>query len=305
MKSTQTTLHVLIQSTLLAVGAGCFYIISDQFDRILISDATVRGEEIADGVINSMNMLMLNGDISNPGNRTLLIAKMKQSKGVADLRIVRAQQVSNQFGPGLPEENPVDALDGKVLKTGKKMITRIESTDGRFLVRIVIPYLVSTNFRGTNCLACHNVQLNSVNGAASVSIDMTSDAKQFEQFRHQLLIGWLFVQIALALIVSWLIKFVLSRHVEKPITELKHTISEIISDNDLSRRAITYNNHGEFGGLVTTFNNLLSDLQGVTEQLTLFSKVFKSSREAIIICDSENRIVAIILKTSVQPRQPL
>jgi methyl-accepting chemotaxis protein len=69
----------------------------------ILEGAKKRAEVFADGVINGMNMLMVAGMASNPENRRLFIAKMGSSGNVKGLRIVRARQVQDQYGTGLPE----------------------------------------------------------------------------------------------------------------------------------------------------------------------------------------------------------
>lgn len=275
------------------MGFGLYHAVTEQFSKYLLASASTRGEEIADGLINSLNLMMLNGSISSPQNRRLLLDKMSDSPGVSELRIIRAQQVTDQFGKGLPEETPADETDLRVLQSGKKVVHRIANDDGRFIVRVSVPFIASDNFRGTNCLACHHVRKNSVNGAASMLIDLSDEARQFVALEHSMLGTWLLIQLALALAVSLLVRATLKRHVENPIKELKQTISEIMLDKDLSRRAASFGSHGEFDSLVTTFNGLLSDLSETTEQLKLLAKVFQSSREAIIITDTNNLIVAV------------
>ena len=124
-----------------------------------------------------MNMLMLTGEISNPENRKLLLSKMSQSRGVLELRIVRGRAVVEQFGPGLPEEAAMDDMDREVLSTGKTLFKKVTSKEGRPALRVVVPFIAKQNFRGTNCLLCHVTQSGSVNGAASVTIDLSEENK--------------------------------------------------------------------------------------------------------------------------------
>jgi len=86
-----------------------------RFEQQVTSSVEARAVETADGLINGINMLMLTGTVSDPENRKLLLKKMAQSKGISELRIIRAKQVSNQFGPGLPSEQAVDDLDRQVV----------------------------------------------------------------------------------------------------------------------------------------------------------------------------------------------
>jgi uncharacterized membrane protein len=93
--------------------------------------------EIADGLINGMNMLMVTGKISDPENRKLLVHKMGDSKGIIELRIIRAKQVQDQFGLGLPSEQAVDELDRKAIETREPVYLESQSKDGTHQFRAV------------------------------------------------------------------------------------------------------------------------------------------------------------------------
>ncbi|MFA6921206.1 MAG: methyl-accepting chemotaxis protein, partial [Gallionella sp.] len=71
----------------------------------------------ADGVLNGLNMLMINGIISDPEQRGLFVKKMATTEGMVDLRVIRNKTVQNQFGVGLPSEQPVDEMDRRTLQS--------------------------------------------------------------------------------------------------------------------------------------------------------------------------------------------
>ena len=133
--------------------------------------AKERGQEekinaLADGVINGANMLMLNGIISNVDQRRLFIKKMGSTEGIKSLRLIRNKLVQKQFGMGLPQEQPQGPHELQALQDGKDYFER----RGDVLYGVV-PYTESHNFRGTDCLMCHQVPVGYHNGASVVDLD--------------------------------------------------------------------------------------------------------------------------------------
>jgi diguanylate cyclase (GGDEF)-like protein len=188
---------------LLLASAFSQQLVVGYFEAQIFGELKTRATELSDGLINGMNMLMVTGQISNPKNRELLLQKMGASQGVDGLRIIRAKQVRDQFGPGLPIEQPVDELDHKAIET-KKPIFQIQKLDeGRHQFRAVIPFIVSTNFRGTDCLMCHHVAVGSVNGAASILLNMDDADAKIARVRHWVWVGDAVLAAMLVLVVLW------------------------------------------------------------------------------------------------------
>jgi len=61
--------------------------------------------------VNGLNMLMINGIISNAEQRALYIKKMGASDKVLDLRNIRSKTLQDQYGAGLPSEQAIDEMD--------------------------------------------------------------------------------------------------------------------------------------------------------------------------------------------------
>jgi diguanylate cyclase (GGDEF)-like protein/PAS domain S-box-containing protein len=288
----QTKLTLLIQVSLIIVLTFTQRWIMSSFEEKILESSKSRAMEAADGIINGMNMLMVTGQISDPKNRVLFIHKMGKSQGISELRIFRAEQVKKQFGPGLPEEQPVDEIDRTVLQTGKPYFSRLDNKATS--LRAVIPFVVSHNFRGTDCLACHQVEVGSVNGAASIMLDLTDELETIKSINIWLWFGQLFLQMILFLVIS-----IMLDSFTRPVRRLQKVMSAMQADGDLSRR-IDIESEDEIGRMASAFNALADSLQkSVTEvkenqeQLKLSAQVFVNSMEAIVITDINNNIIQV------------
>ncbi len=289
----QEKLHILIQGTLIILFFVLMEWVLGRFEIQIEHAAETRAEQAADGLINGMNMLMLTGEITDPENRKLLLSKMSQSRGVAELRIIRGRAVVDQFGPGLPEEAAVDDLDREVLRTGKTLFRKLTLANGRPALRVVVPYIAKQDFRGTNCLACHITQSGSVNGAASVTISLSEEDAQLAEIEDWLWIGHIVLQVLLLIIISLFVRIVIVRNITRPIKKLQNTMAEIQLDMNFARRADVDMNNPDIGKMAQDFNVLVGKLERANERLQLFVKMFENSGEAILITDAQRRIIAV------------
>ena len=232
----------------------------DQFEIRVLEEAKQKAKVSADGVINGLNMMMLNGNISQADQRQLFIKKMGSSANVAELRVIRAQQVSDQFGPGLLEERARDDMDKDALQSAKPQFKSIADGD-KHMLRAVVPFVVSTNYWGTNCLQCHKVKVGSVNGAASVTLDMTDEFAMLQKASMLLWVGQLLIQAVLFFVIGWIIN-----HVIYPAKELQGAMLAMQSDGDLSKR-VPVRGADEMGGAAEAFNALVSGFQSIVGQV--------------------------------------
>ncbi|OHC91301.1 MAG: hypothetical protein A3J87_02565 [Sideroxydans sp. RIFOXYB12_FULL_59_6] len=290
--SMRLKLSLLIQVGLLVVLVFTQRWLMASFEAKILQSAQVRAEETADGIINGMNMLMLSGQISDLGTRMLFIDKMGQSRGIRELRIIRSEQVNRQFGPGLPEEQPKDEIERRVLETGKPYFERRDAE--KQSLRAVFPFIASFNYKGTDCLSCHDVRDGSVNGAANIVLDLTEEFSLIRSINVWLWIGQLLLQLVLFFMID-----VVIRSFTDPLNKLQHVMSAMQEDGDLSRR-VDIKSRDEIGKMADAFNALASSLQASVEQvskgqaqLKLAAEVFVSSAEAIVITDANNNIMQV------------
>lgn len=285
-----TRLNILIQAVLIVFLSLAHYWILTHFKNEILSGAERRASVSADGIINGMNMLMVTGMISNPDNRRLFIKKMGASEDVKELRIVRAKQVQDQFGPGLPEEQARDAMDRRAMETKQPQFALVENQNPPTL-RTVVPFIVSTNFRGTNCLACHHVAVGSVNGAASITLDMSKDFAAIRHTRLILGLGQIVLEILLFYSTRWLI-----RKFTRPIVKLQTAMENMQRSGSMEHFVpIEIENGGqdEVGKLTTAFNRMSAALRESEQSMKLASAIYQTNAQAIIVTDENNRIIDV------------
>ncbi len=289
----QEKLHILIQGSLIILFFISMEWVVARFEDQIITSTEMRAGETADGLINGMNMLMLTGAISNSDSRKLLLSKMQQSEGIRELRIIRGKSVNAQFGKGLPEEQALDDMDREVLNTGKVIFKRMDAPNGPPLLRVVVPFIALENFRGTNCMTCHIAAIGSVNGAASVTIDLSKDEAVLRDIKNWLWVGHIGIQIFLSIIISWFVRVLIVKNIAEPVKKLQAAMSEIHRENDLSKRADVDESNPDIGEMARTFNALVGNLEHATERLELFGKMFNGSGEAMLITAADKSIVAV------------
>lgn len=258
--SLKSKLQIPIQLILLVIMVLAQRSALNTFEERVLEEARQKAEVSADGVLNGLNMLMLNGIISDAEQRKLYVQKMGASNKVLELRVMRNTPVIEQFGPGLPSEQAQDEMDRQALASGQQQTALLQQS-GKSALRVVVPFIARKEFRGTNCLMCHIVPEGSVNGAASITLDM---AEEFAVIDRANAILWgiqLLVQVVLYFIIGWLIGFV-----TRPTKELQQAMLAMQASGDLAKRA-TVRSQDEVGQTVQAFNALANNFQVIVSQV--------------------------------------
>ena len=253
-------LQLPIQLILLLVLMSAQRVAVDWYQDSVLADAKQNALISADGVLNGLNMLMINGIISDAEQRELYVKKMGSSDHVDELRVIRNKPVQDQFGPGLPSEQPVDELDRAALQSAQVQ-TRLITEGDRHALRVVIPFIAHKEFRGTNCLMCHNVTEGTVNGATSITLDMTKEFAMMTKANYVMWAAQFGVQVFLYFVIGWLISFM-----TRPVRELQFAMKEMQVSGDLSKR-VKVRGHDEIGQTGQAFNDLAQSFQVIVSQV--------------------------------------
>jgi diguanylate cyclase (GGDEF)-like protein/PAS domain S-box-containing protein len=288
--SVSTKLNIPLQVVLVVALSCTHFWVMEHIKQEILDSAKRRATLSADGIINGMSMLMVTGMISSEDNRRMFISKMSDSDHIKELRIIRAKQVQDQFGPGLPEEQLVDDVDDRVIQS-KHSEFHLSTDQNNPTLRAVVPFIASTNYRGTNCLTCHHVAEGSVNGAASITLDITYDFKAIRNTQNKLWAGQLLLQILLAYSTHWLI-----RRFMRPILTLQTAMEAAQRTASMSQfRALEVDQHhcDEVGKLTCAFNQMALALGNSENSMKLAASIYQSNADAIVVTDEHNKIVDV------------
>jgi methyl-accepting chemotaxis protein len=212
----QLKLQILIQGFLFVVLLAAQHWMSSQFEHRSLKAAEERAVTTADGTINALNTLMvtqLGGKdvISDTKARGLFIQKMGISDNLKELRVIRGKGTSDEFGPGLPEEQAVDDMDRAVLASGKPTYKIISDGRGEASLRAVLPYIAMKEFRSSKCLECHGVDAGSVLGAVSITTDIKGDMDSISRMNLLIWAGQGGLQIILFFVIGFIVRRQLSQ----------------------------------------------------------------------------------------------
>lgn len=265
-------LQLLIQPILLFILAGATYTLYEQMKTTMLDNAQHRAEATAMQVIDSFNMLMVTGAISDEDNRKLLVKKIIEGQRLKSLRLMRTQQVVNQFGPGLPEEHLDDPFVKEVIEESIKQGKSVPyfgqlQMDGKFLFRAITPYIESHAFHGTDCLSCHQVEVGSSNGASDITLDLTEDYERL----HNLLMILIGSQVALQLFIFVVLRVSFKKFVENPLNGMEKQFEEVLEGNLTSD--IDISGRDETGLLYCKLQIMQSQIRVMLDEMALAASV--------------------------------
>jgi methyl-accepting chemotaxis protein len=258
-------LQIPIQVILVLVLVLAQRTVMTTFEDRVLDDARSKALVSADGVLNGLNMLMINGIISDSEQRALYVQKMGASDKVLELRVIRNKPVQDQFGPGLPSEQAKDDVDRKAFSSATTQ-TLFSGVSGKESIRVVVPFIAQKDFRGTNCLMCHMVPEGTVNGAASITLDVSAEYALMQKADWVLWAIQISLQVFLYFMIGWLIGFV-----TRPTLELQQAMIAMQASGDLAKRA-PVRSHDEVGQTVKAFNELANNFQVIVTQVDGQSK---------------------------------
>lgn len=265
-------LQILIQPILFLLLASATYFTYVQMKATMVDNAQKRADATAMQVIDTANMLMVTGMITDPDNRKLMIKKIIEGQQLTSLRLIRTDQVVRQFGPGLPEEHLDDPLVKEVIdesvKQGKSVPHFVQTqVDGKTLFRAITPYIESHSFHGTDCLGCHSVAEGSSNGASDITMDLTAEVDKLQHLLGILIAS----QMVLQLFIFLVIRLSFNKFVEKPLIGMEKRFEEVIEGNLNANIGIT--GRDKIGILYCKLQVMQSQIQVMLDEMALSASV--------------------------------
>jgi methyl-accepting chemotaxis protein len=208
----------------ISVGVICtIFITGISTERIVfeeIKNTTLKGYR--DMVLSSLTSMMAQPDYAQA--RKTFVGEMKQ---IVDIRIIRAEALSRQFGKSDAADYASDEAEREVMAKGRETIIR----EGQN-IRGIYPYVAKSDFMGKNCLACHDVKEGEVLGAVSIRIPLTESLGRIRTLQ------FVFAGLGMAGIVSvTMLVLLIIRFTHKPLFDLIHLSHDLVEgEGDLTRR---------------------------------------------------------------------
>ncbi|QEL55582.1 methyl-accepting chemotaxis protein [Chromobacterium paludis] len=227
--------------------------------------------EQAKDLAHSMNEMTLAGltgmmITGTVGQRDVFLDQIRELSAVRDLRVIRGDAVSKQFGPGNAGDKARagDELEREALQDGKPRI-EIESAPGRGeQLRVVYPALASSNYLGKNCMTCHQVADKTPLGAVSMRISLEKPYAAVDSFRAQSILFALLASLPLLGVVYLFIR----RFVTDPLQEMAKGLAELAQgEGDLTRR-LPVKSNDEIGVTASLFNRMLGTVASLVRQVS-------------------------------------
>ena len=204
---------------------------------------------------DSLNTMMLTNTMNQ---RSILKQKVLKRQGIVAVRVIRGQPVIDQYGVGSGDEVVVDELDARALQ-GEE-IRKITSTPEGRVLTMILPFRASKSSDSVNCLTCHKVQENSVNGAIRISFSLAEIDKELN---HQ---TWLTAtaNVLLVLFGLFLTNVFMRKWITRPLSSLMEVVNKR-AEGDASIRA-KIEGSGEIVSLARSFNTMADNVNHVTER---------------------------------------
>ena len=244
----------------------------------------------ARGYFDGVNTMMLTG---TAGQRDVLRNKILSDDNITDLRLIRGEAITKIFGKGNPEQAIQDDIDKRGL-AGENIAQFSNDKNGR-LITVVTPFKASSDFRGTNCLSCHQVPEGTVLGAVRISYSLaTMDKEITSSLITNSIITTVVIIIGMILITVFMRKVVI-----KPLTDIQNTINTVMSDYNLTHR-VKVTSDDEIAHVGMAFNNMLEQFSNILHQVSNTTLQLDDASSRISSVSSQTATAAIQQKTETQ-----
>ena len=229
------------------------------FRSQVMAESKQRAYMISELVRDTLTSYMVMGVMDK---RDEFLGRIREIKGVEEIRVVRGKAVIDQFGAGTKFEVPRDEIEKAVLESGKP-IEVLEESFGSVKYRIVIPYKAEPT-KGINCLKCHNAQPGEVLGAISLTMDLTHiRSGSFQIFL------WIAIAIISAFMGISLFFNSLITKISNFIKEIEHTMRSASEGNFKSeiKTDLGHESHSLIESIQQSFSNLHNTLTSIEEKV--------------------------------------
>lgn len=271
MKSIQHKIYALLALTGALVLSASLFSSSNQQHSLAQDTIESNIKLLADNYFDSINTMMLTGTMAN---RDILGSKLRSHPNIEDAHIIRGPIVTKAFGPGSQNQAPVTSAEHSAL-TGKEALF-IEQHKGTRFMTYLKPMFARSDYKGTNCLGCHQAKEGDVLGVVKISYSLDDID---EKVTRNTLINTLLLS-TLFLIAFVLLGLLFRKIFIKRLKKMNHVIHLATSNNDLSL-TIDDNNNDELSSLAGSFNQMIGAFKENIAQVSHSSKVLIHCAESI------------------------
>lgn len=253
--STRQKVTLIVSGLFLVFFIALMLVIALNFRDFGIKSAEKRALLTAEVVKSGLTAHMVNGVMDK---RAYFLEQIENIDNISALWVARSPSVIKQFGDGFNSEIARDAIDKKVLNSGKTEEVMTE-TATKSTMRMTIPF-TATAFGRTNCLTCHDAKEGEVLGAVSMVIDV-SDLRGSSYITMAYALG-------LCILIMLSILLIVNKYL-KPYVNIFYSIKDVMQGayhGNYSKR-VEGGNLSESKAVANMLNSLLEKLQKVFEEI--------------------------------------
>lgn len=230
----------------------------------------------AQNYFDSVNTMMLTGTTAN---RQIVQNKLKEQQGIIEARIIRGQKVIDVYGKGFADQGIESSIDEKGLNG--QQITQISQKGDLHVMEYVMPITASENYRGTNCLGCHQAKEGDILGAVKISYNLSQLDQQIKGSLYRVS----FMQLLISAVGFGLLGLVFYRLVIFRLRRLRNNIHNVADNLDLSQNIKVHHND-ELGAVSSALNHLVDNFRASFETVSSATeKMISSAKEVDDIAD--------------------
>ncbi|CAH9059870.1 hypothetical protein PSECIP111854_02492 [Pseudoalteromonas sp. CIP111854] len=269
--SIQHKIYALLALTGILVLTASIISSSSQQQKLAQDTVSDNIHLLADNYFDSINTMMLTGTMAN---REILSQKLRNHPNIDDAHIIRGKEVVKLYGAGNANQSPNSEAERQALKGIESVM--IEKRDGKRIMTYLKPMIASSDYKGTNCLGCHQAKEGDVLGAVRISysledIDATVSSNTW---LNTVLLSAIFVVTFVSLGSLFRKLFI------KRLRTLGRTMRLASQNKDLSL-SIDDTVDDELGRLAINFNNMMASFKENISQVSHTSQILIQSAETI------------------------
>lgn len=268
-------LTVVIWLMLVVAWTGMILWESQINRQTAIAQATDFSASMHQATMAGLTGMMITGTVDQ---RDVFLEQIRQLDIIRDLRVIRGEPVSKQFGPGkAADASPADAAERNALASGKALIEIEHDDKGEFL-RVIRPALAQSNYLGKNCLGCHVVPEGTALGVVSMKISLDKVNAAVNAQRWKSLVVAIAISVPLLLFIYLFVRSSVTRPLEHMVTGLRDIAS---GEGDLTRR-LDARGKDEIGEAASVFNDMMGKISALVRHVSESSAHVASAAKQLV-----------------------